>query len=335
MKEDRRKYRLILLAFGISTALMLAKFVAYFITQSNAILSDALESIVNVMASGFGIYSIYLAALPRDKNHPYGHGKIEFFAEGIEGVLIILAGIFVVYHAIINLLNPHDLGNLDIGLWILIVGTALNYLLGYLLEKEGYRIDSITLKADGKHLMLDAQFGVLIILSVAIIYFSNWKTLDSIVSVLFGVYFIWNGIKMTRHSVGGLMDEVDTEILERIIEVLKKQRQDFWIDVHNLRVQKYGANLHIDCHLTLPNYMNLQKVHDSVHEFENYLKEEFKSEVELFVHTDPCLPECCSHCAVPNCSIRTENQGISFDWTVLNLTNNQKHFEMIASASQS
>jgi cation diffusion facilitator family transporter len=136
------KYRIILASFVVSTLLMIVKFVAYYMTYSSAILTDALESIINVVASGFAFYAIYLASQPKDLNHPYGHGKIEFFSAGLEGVLIVLASIFIIFHAVQNFFNPQPLSDLPLGLGIIISGVIINWFLGYYIEKEGIKYQS-------------------------------------------------------------------------------------------------------------------------------------------------------------------------------------------------
>lgn len=326
MANQSNKYKLILLSFIVSILLMLIKFVAWFFTESNAILTDALESIVNVVASGFALYAIYLSAKPRDENHPYGHGKIEFFSAGIEGVLIVIAGFFIIYHAISHLIHPSDLQELNIGFILISFTTVSNWTLGWFLQKEGKRIDSITLIADGKHLVLDAQSSALLLAGIGIMYFTQWYLLDSLLSIVFSIIIIYNGLKLTRKSVAGLMDEVDPATLDKVVDTLKTKQEDTWIDIHNLRIQKYGADLHIDCHVTLPYYWTLEEVHKEVHHIEEVLVTAFPSDVENFIHADPCLPACCHHCKIKNCPVRKFPQTKHIEWNTQNLSLNQKHF---------
>ncbi|MCY7351906.1 MAG: cation diffusion facilitator family transporter [Cytophagaceae bacterium] len=326
MPRTRNKFRLIILSFTVSVVLMVIKFVAYWLTNSNAVLTDALESIVNVVASGFAFYSIYLSSLPRDSNHPYGHGKIEFFSAGLEGALILLAGVFIFFHSVKSLLSPQPLHDLGLGLVLVLLTTAVNYAVGWILRREGRISNSLTLSADGKHLILDAQSSLVLVIGIGVIYLTGWQVLDSLLSMGFAVYIVVNGTQIARQSVAGLMDEVDKGMLGQVVEVLKTHRLRQWIDIHNLRVQKYGADLHIDCHLTLPNYWTLLEVHETVHELEEILRAAFSSDVEIFVHTDPCIPPCCPHCHVENCPIREAPFTKEIDWTPQNLSLNQKLF---------
>jgi cation diffusion facilitator family transporter len=324
--KNLKKYNLILASFLVSTVLMIAKFIAYYQTYSSAILTDALESIINVVASAFAFYAVFLASQPRDLNHPYGHGKIEFFSAGLEGVLIVLASIFIIFHAIQNLINPEPIQDLKVGLIIISVGVGINYFLGYLLEKEGFSQSSPTLIADGQHLKLDAVSGLVLVAAVILIVLTDFYWIDGVASILFAVFMAWNGIKIIRKSIGGLMDETNEEVLDKVVNILKNHQKSDWIDIHNLRIQEYGSDIHIDCHLTLPNYWNLEKVHDVVHEFEEILGKEFPSNVEIFIHTDPCLPECCHYCKIEDCPIRKEPQTTNVNWNKINLSLNQKHF---------
>jgi cation diffusion facilitator family transporter len=321
-----KKYNLILTSFVVSLVLMIAKFIAYYMTYSSAILTDALESIINVVASAFAFYAIYLASQPRDMNHPYGHGKIEFFSAGLEGVLIVLASIFIVFHATQGMVNPLPILDLKIGLFVISFGTIINYGLGYLLEKQGVIKSSPTLIADGQHLKLDAMSGLILVFAVLIVFITNIYWIDGAASILFAIFMAWNGVKIIRKSIGGLMDEANEEVLEKVVNILKNHQKSEWIDIHNMRIQEYGSDIHIDCHLTLPNYWNLEKVHETVHEFEEILGEEFPSHVEIFIHADPCMPECCHYCKIDNCPIRQYPLTTNIDWNKVNLTKNQKHF---------
>jgi cation diffusion facilitator family transporter len=321
------KKKLIILSFLVSIILMLTKFVAYYLTGSNAILTDALESIINVMASGFAFYSIYLSAQPKDKNHPYGHGKIEYFSAGFEGALIFLAGLFIIYQSVQNLITPHPIQDLPVGIVLIAITGIVNGALGYFLKTRGNNLHSITLVADGKHLIVDSLSSLILAAGIGLIYFTNLIIIDSLLSLSFAFLILYNGYKLIRRSVAGLMDEADAETLSELARVLNENKSPNWIDIHNLRVQKYGADLHIDCHLTLPYYLDLKTVHDEVHQLEDVVKEQFAGNVEVFVHVDPCLPEdCCHYCKVSSCPVRKAAFTKQIPWTIKNLSQNQKHF---------
>jgi cation diffusion facilitator family transporter len=306
-------------------AIMLLKFAAFFLTRSNAILSDALESIINVVAGAFAYYSLRLAAKPKDKDHPYGHGKIEFISAGFEGGLILLAGLVIIGKSVINMLHPVAIGSLDIGAGLAAIAGISNYILGRILIKTGEKHRSITLVADGKHLQSDTWSSIGLIAGVAVIYFTGWVILDNILAIVFGFVIIFTGYKLVRRALAGLMDEADEAILKDVIRVLNEHRNPKWIDIHNLRIQQYGSSYHIDCHITLPWYDNLQQVHDELKHIEDMIHLRFHEKVELFIHPDPCMPFSCPICNIEDCPVRQHPFRYKIDWTLENLLKNEKH----------
>lgn len=306
-------------------AIMLLKFIAFFITHSNAILSDALESIINVVAGAFALYSLYLAAKPKDAAHPYGHGKIEFISVGFEGGLILLAGIIIIGKSIINMIHPVAIHQLDIGAAFAAVAGLSNYFLGSFLIKTGKKHHSVTLIADGKHLLSDTWSSIGLIIGVVLIYFTNWVWLDNVIAIGFGFVIIYTGYKLIRKALAGLMDEADENILTEIVKVLNDHRHKNWIDIHNLRIQQYGSSFHIDCHITLPWYNDLKTSHDDLKNIEALILEEFNHKVELFIHPDPCLPFSCNVCQLNTCPVRQNPFVQKVEWTVENVMNNAKH----------
>nr|WP_294873575.1 cation diffusion facilitator family transporter [uncultured Pedobacter sp.] len=321
------KKKAILLSLCIGIVLMLAKFVAYFITQSNAILTDALESIVNVLASSFAFYSIYLATIPKDKNHPYGHGKVEFFSAFLEGTLITIAGLIIIFKSTYDLIYPKPIYQLFEGAIIIGATGIVNFIIGFYLINTGKKHNSITLEADGKHLLTDAITSAGLVVGVVLIQLTKIYWLDSVISILLGIYIIYNGYKLTRRSIGGLMDESNIDLVKDIIEILQKNRKEPWIDVHNLRAQQYGADLHIDCHFTLPYYFDLNRVHQEISSIDKLINGNAHRKTELFIHADPCLPACCNYCKMNDCPVRQEAFRGEIKWTIENATKNQKHFD--------
>lgn len=324
--SQRTKYRWMGVSLGLSLVLLILKFTAYYLTSSTAILTDAIESIVNVVASGFAFYSIYLAGLPRDQNHPYGHGKIEFLSSGFEGAMILSAGLVIIWQATLSFYTPRVLSNLDWGFALVGLTAVANAFVGWRLVRSGRQTDSLALTADGQHLLTDTFSSVVVLIGVALVGLTGQHWIDSVLSLLLAFVIIFNGIHLIRQSVSRLMDETDVPTLDRVVTLLNGHKDRHWIDVHNLRVQKYGADLHVDCHLTLPYYWELNQVHDEVHHFEDTLKDGFHNEVEIFVHADPCEKECCHYCRVANCPVRAFAFVHDVNWTVANLPLNQKHF---------
>lgn len=322
--QQQKKIILISLITGI--VLMLAKFSAYFLTNSNFVLTDAAESIVNVVASSFAFFSIYLSSQPRDENHPYGHGKIEYFSVFIEGALISIAGLVIIIKSVYGIFNPNAIHDLLIGAIIIGITGAINGALGYYMINKGKKLPSITIEADGRHLITDMVTSVGLVLGLLLIQFTKILILDSILSILVGTYIIFTGYKLVRKSVGGLMDETDFEVVANVVKFLNDKRRDEWIDVHNFRAQKYGNELHIDCHLTLPYYFDLNRVHEEVSLVDKLINTGI-IKTELFIHADPCLPNCCHYCNMPNCPVRFEPKTEDIEWTMDRVIRNKKHFE--------
>lgn len=305
---------------------MLAKFGAWFITSSNFVLTDAAESIVNVLASSFAFYSIYLAAQPRDENHPYGHGKVEYLSAFIEGSLIGIAALVIIFKSVYSLFYPNPIHDLLTGALIIGATGLVNGLLGWYMIRKGKSLPSVTIDADGRHLVTDMVTSVGLVAGLLLIIFTKILWLDSALSIGVGLYILYSGGKLIRRSVSVLMDEADFNVVNKAVDVLNKHRRDSWIDIHNFRAQKYGNELHIDCHLTLPNYFDLNRVHEEVKQLDMLINNEV-TKTELFIHTDPCIPQCCHYCRMPNCPIRSEEQTEDVAWTLEKIIRNKKHFE--------
>ncbi|RZL66827.1 MAG: cation transporter [Pedobacter sp.] len=320
------KKKAILVSLCVSIILMLAKFTAYFLTNSNAILTDAAESIVNVIASAFAFYSIYLTTLPKDENHPYGHGKVEFFSAFVEGLLIGIAGIIIVLKSSYDLFYPSSIKQLYDGAVIIGATGLVNLVVAFYLINIGKKNNSITLEADGKHLLTDAITSAGLVIGIILIQLTGILWLDGLISIGLGLYIIYNGYKLTRRSVGGLMDESNIELVKDIVVILQANRQESWIDIHNLRAQQYGSDLHVDCHVTLPYYFDLNTVHQEISNIDKLINVSGSHETELFIHADPCLPACCNYCKMANCGVRQEEFKAEIGWNMENVTKNQKHF---------
>jgi len=310
---------------AISVLLLAVKFIAYYSTHSVAILTDALESIVNVAAGFIGLYSLYVAAKPRDQDHPYGHGKAEFLSAAIEGTLIGTAGLIIIYKAVQNLIHPVELHKINYGIWLIAVTACLNFIVGYFCLRTGKRNNSLALIASGKHLQTDTWSTVGIIIGLVLLYFTGYKWIDSTIAILFALYIIYTGYKILRTSIAGIMDEADVKLLSLLVEVLNTNRRENWVDLHNLRVIKYGTVLHVDCHLTVPWFLNVHEAHKEVDALGILIRKEFGESLELFVHSDGCLPFQCKICNKTDCPERKNNFEKRINWTLENISQNKKH----------
>ncbi|MGE5519944.1 MAG: cation diffusion facilitator family transporter [Candidatus Dadabacteria bacterium] len=321
-KSNLRLQRVVAIA---SSVLLVAKFTAYYITGSVAILTDALESIVNVVAGFIGLYSLYVSAKPRDKDHPYGHGKAEFISAAVEGTLILTAGVLIIYSAVKHLLYPSPLHQLDVGIYLIASTAIINWLLGAVALRQGRRHASLALIASGKHLQTDTYSTIGIIAGLILIAFTKILWIDSAVAIGFGAFIIYTGYKIMRSSLAGIMDEADMELLEEIIGFINKNRKENWIDLHNLRVIKYGNVLHLDCHLSVPWYLNVHQAHAEIDELARLIRGEFGESLELFAHCDGCLYFQCSICRKHDCPVRQHEFKSLIEWTRDNTLQNEKH----------
>jgi len=317
--------RLQALVLVAGVVLMAIKFLAWRITHSNTILSDALESIVNVVAGSFALYSLWLAAKPRDREHPYGHGKVEFISAGIEGGLVVLAGGLIIWRAVVALLQGQELHDLDTGILLTAGAGALNLFMGLLLRRRGKLAHSMTMEASGTHLLSDAWSTVAMVIGLVLIRITGLLWLDQVFAILFAVYIIVTGLRIFRRSVAGIMDEADLELAATVIAKLEEHRKAQWVDVHNFRMIKYGAVLHIDCHVTLPWYYTLEQAHQEIADLEQLVMQRNEQEVELFVHMDPCVPPSCSICALSSCPERKSDFSYRIPWTLDSTLRNAKH----------
>jgi cation diffusion facilitator family transporter len=325
MSVSKENYNFQKVVAVVGVTLFVIKIVAWYLTQSVAILTDALESIVNVTAGFIGLYSLYLSAQPRDANHPYGHGKIEFVSAAIEGTLISIAGLIIIYEAIYNLRYPHEIGRLDYGIILVAITAVINYGVGSFAVKKGEKNNSLALIASGKHLQSDTYSTIGIIIGLGLILLTGLVWLDSVVALIFGLIIIVTGYKILRGSIAGIMDEADEELIERVVALVQSNRRPNWIDLHNLRIIKYGNTLHIDCHLTVPWYFTVKEAHDEVNEMEKLIDDNFGRTIETFVHTDPCAEFSCKLCIKRDCRVRRQEFEKQLDWTKTDIARDTKH----------
>ena len=310
---------------SISVMLLAVKFIAYYSTHSVSVLTDALESIVNVAAGFIGLFSLYVAAKPRDKDHPYGHGKAEFLSAAIEGTMILSAGAIILYKAIQHLINPVELHKIDFGMLLIAATAIINFITGYFCLRIGKKNNSLALVASGRHLQSDTWSTVGIIIGLTFLFLTGYRWIDSAVAIFFGVYIMFTGYRILRRSIAGIMDEADIKLLSRMVQLLNADRRENWVDLHNLRVIKYGSVLHVDCHLTVPWYLNVKEAHTEIDALAQLIRKEFGESLELFVHTDGCLYSQCPICIKDDCPVRKHVFTKEVEWSLENISQNKKH----------
>jgi len=314
------------LALVVGALLMAVKFLAYFVTGSAAILSDALESIINVVASGFVLYSIYLSHQPPDKSHPYGHGKIDYFAVGFEGALIILAAGAILYKAIPAFFQVRVITQLDFGI-VLVVGTsAVNLLLGLFLIRTGRKTRSAPVEADGKHLITDVYTSVGVVIGLVLVRLTGWSLWDPITACAVAVNIVVTGWHLVKQSFGRLMDEADPELLGKIVGILNEHRRPDWIDIHQLRTRHYGNKVHVDFHLVVPRSLGLLEAHLEAKEIEEKILGSLVEVAEVIVHVDPCEDPLCPWCLQDSCGDRSKDFiGEDKPWQVEKVVMKRQH----------
>ena len=309
----------------IGIMLFIAKLIAWRLTNSDAVFSDAMESIVNIIAAFMGLYALYLAAKPKDREHPYGHGKVEFVTSGIEGALIIFAGVVIIIQSVNSILNGNIPKQLDWGMWIIAATAAINYLLGYLSYQKGIKENSLVLQSSGKHLKTDTLTTLGVVVSLILVYFTKLYWIDAVVALLFGSYIMFVGYKIIRKSLSGIMDEADLGMLSKLAKFLDENRKPEWMDIHNMRIQQHGSGLHIDAHLTLPWYYELRKAHQEMEEVYKLVGENTDRTIEFNFHLDDCKPTSCEICQLKDCPVRQEPFRKKIEWNEKTIAQISKH----------
>lgn len=303
------------LGLAVSIVLIAIKVAAFGLTGSAAILSDALESCIHIVTSGFALFAVWLAAQPQDENHPYGHGKVEYFAAFTEGCLVSLAGVAVIALSAHRLVEPQPLHRLDVGVALSLVSATICLVSGTALARAGRRYESPTLEADGVHIRSDAitSFGAFCATLIVMATGAIW--VDSVAGIGLGIVLVLGGAKVVRRAVGGLMDEALPEVLARIADVLLEHRAPGWIAPHACKIHRLGQSIHIDLHLVFPRFWELERAHDTAHRVEDALRDEFGERTEVMLHYEPCTPKSCTYCDAEACPVRDAAFVRMLPWT--------------------
>lgn len=306
---QNERVRAILISLFAGAVILALKAAAYYMTGSMALQSDAMESIVNVVAAAFGLVAVLFAGQPADRNHPYGHGKMEYFAAAFEGGLITLAAIIIIYESIMALLSGLELKSLGLGMALNLAAGALNGLLGWWLVRTGRRLRSKTLEADGRHVLSDFYTTAGIFVGLILVMATGSWWLDPLVAMAVGVLLARTGFGLVRESAAALLDEEDSAMIEKIVATLDRLLRrgvgkTGIITVHGLRAIRSGRYTHVDIHLVVPEYEQVAKGHDCAERFEELLIDAAGLEGEVHTHIDPCRRKYCAHCTDPACPIR-------------------------------
>lgn len=309
------KKRAALLSLIVGLLIFAVKIIAYLLTNSSAIFSDAAESVVHIMATAMALYSIILSAKPADESHLYGHGNVEYFSAGIEGTLIIVAAITIIYKSILSITAGVSPEELDFGVMLIGIAGVVNLALGFYLIKKGKQTNSITLVADGKHVLTDSFTSIAIVVGLALVLITKYYLFDPIIALIVALNIIVTGIKLVRESIGGLMNETDKKLLNQIVDLLNKIRKPYWIDLHHLRFWTSAERVYIDFHLSVPHYLSIRDSHLE----EDFIRENLEKEIpnsDVRIHFDYCDEILCEYCDYKDCKVRLKEKNKDLDWTV-------------------
>lgn len=288
--QDKIKTKVIMLSIGAAVTTIILKFTAYLLTGSVGLLSDAMESMVNLVGASVALLALTIAARLADKTHHYGHNKVEYFSSGLEGGLILVAAGAIIWTAVDRLLHPSQLESVGIGLGVSLVATLVNFIVARILLKVGRQEDSIVLEADGKHLMTDVVTSVGVVLGVVLVALTGWLWLDPVVALAVATNIIFEGGRLVKRSLIGLADpslaKEDEDQIRGIIESVIAQSENKSLQYHGLRTRKSGGFRFIDLHLLAPGEWTVRQSHEYTEAIEAKIRAQFKDE-ETTVHVEP------------------------------------------------
>lgn len=320
LTSDRARNKAAWISFIASVFIFGMKAGAYYYTNSAAVLSDALESTVNVVASLVALIVVRIAARPADEDHPYGHGKLEYFSAAFEGGLIFFAALMIIRESLQTLFFGSEAHHLESGFLIMGLAAIFNLILGIYLKRTGEKEQSEALKASGAHVISDVWTTVGVLAGLALLIVTGWQWLDAAIAIVVGLNLAYEGYKIARKSGGNLVDEVDLEVLKDLAEALEKNRNSGIIDIHQLRTIRSGRFHHVDAHLVIPEYWNISQAHNVCDDFESEVVRDYAFDGEIAFHLDPCKRAYCKMCTVEGCPIRQTPFESRNPFTVESLT---------------
>lgn len=312
--RDRIRIRAAVLSITVGAAICVAKFAGYFVTGSFAILSDALESIINVAAACFVAYSVMQGTRKADGTHPYGWGRLEYFSAGLEGSLILLAGAWILYESVPRLITGNHVAQVDLGLLLVGGGTAANALLSIYLKRTGKKYHSMALTADAAHIMTDVFSSVGIFVGLVLVAITRLAWLDPLLAILMGLWILFSGLLLLRQSYFQLMDRASPQVTAEVLAGLNASRRPEMIRPHKLRLREAGQSVHVDFHMIVPRYLTVRQLHTLEREIHETMIQNMDRPVDLMLHSDPCAPTDCDVCAMPDCPVRSKQQSQTLEW---------------------
>ena len=302
--EQNSRIRIAVLSIVAGIVILGIKYLAYVLSGSVALKSDAIESIVNVVAAVFALGAVIFAGKPADKEHPYGHGKIENFSAAFEGGLISLAAVFILLEAAKGLLYGVELKDLGKGLAVNLVAGALNGMLGWFLLTRGRKTRSKALEADGHHILSDFWTTIGIAVGLLAVKLTGLKWFDPVMAMIVGLLLARTGFKLVKESSQALLDMEDPDVLGKVLKAMNRVRTWDIIAVHEMRTFRSGRYTHVDVHIVVPEFYPVRQAHDLCEEFGKKALENGGIEGEVHTHVDPCGRLYCDRCPADPCSIR-------------------------------
>lgn len=285
--KARSLKKFIYLSIAAALVTIFLKFFAWYLTDSVGLLSDALESCVNLVAAIIALIMLTIAETPADEKHPFGHTKAEYFSSAIEGGMIVVAAFSIIWSAVPRIIHPQPLENVEVGLLISVGASLINLVVALVLIKAGKKNNSITLDADGKHLMTDVYTSGGVLLGILLVKLSGWQILDGIVAVAVALNILWAGYQLIHRSATGLLDaSIPDDELAKISDLLNSLKSQS-IEHHSLLTRQAGQRKFVAFHLLLPGHWTIQDGHDQAEKIEREIRQLFDGPITVFTHLEP------------------------------------------------
>ena len=304
--EDRVRLNTSIISLFVAIILFMIKFYAFRLTNSQSILSDALENIINIVTAIAALSVIMISAKPADKDHPYGHGKAEYFASAFEGGAIIFAGILIIFQGVESLIYMRTLHDLNTGMILVTIAGLCNGFLGLYLKYVGKKHLSPALVSSGHHVMSDCLTSIGVIVGLILVKLTGSFWPDSIAAITLGVVLTYQGFKIIKESGSELMDAENMSVINELAQLLEKKRFSGIINFHYMRVMRAGRFHHVNIHIEVPEYWTVKEAHDQSEKFEDLVMKDYTFDGEIHFHLDPCKKKYCKQCDINNCPIRTD-----------------------------
>ncbi|MBN8537489.1 MAG: cation transporter [Deltaproteobacteria bacterium] len=307
MRSNQLKIKAAKISLFASFLVIALKITGYKVSGSTAIFSDALETLINILTAATALWVIKYVAQPKDENHPYGHGKAEFFSAAFEGGLILFAAITIMIESYRSFVAESKITDLNQGIFFVVIASLVNLAVSLYLRKIGKNEKSETLLASSSHIMSDVITTSGVVVGLILVKVTELFWLDPLLSFIISFHLVVEGIKIIRRSISGLTDELDDHSLNELSYAIQKNLQPGIINIHNLRSIRSGNFHHIDAHLIVPEFWNVALTHKITHEFEKNVVMDYPYDGEFAFHLDPCKADYCRFCNIEMCPIRVSD----------------------------